>query len=283
MVKLTTDLLTGLEKDLLQLSSEEENIILLSEKSLYKAKACLNRLREFMLNYTFKSVEEEILFFKEIKPLFTSHVIYFLRVFQIESQRPTGSIETQKAYFNSQMNHMSRFFNDNLDFYQYYRAKSSYLDDKYFIRGREDIRLYLENIYAFSDAEFCTSHDLTVAKIMANDRLQPYLQNELDKLEKRNQSFLNESPDSTDAHFYWVDSKISLVELVYALVHTGSLRVGRARTDIKELTAFFEKHFHIELGDVYRTFLEIKGRSQQTKFLDVLRNTLKNKIEEDEK
>jgi transposase len=77
--------------------------------------------------------------------------------------------------------------------------------------------------------------------------------------------------------------KISLVEIVYALVHTGSLRVGRARTDIKELTAFFEKHFHIELGDVYRTFLEIKGRSQQTKFLDVLRNTLKNKIEEDEK
>ncbi len=262
------NIINGLENDLNNIGNEEENMLKTAEKSIYRAKEYLRQTREYILKYTFPTVEEEIMFFKELKPRITSQLIYFVKVFNIESKMPTGSLDTRRRYLTNELDRLSKFFNENLEFYQYYRAKSTFLDEKYFARGRQDIRLYMENVYAFSDEDFCTSHDLTVAKIMANDRLEVYLQTELDKLENRVPMI--DSPPTF--HLKWTDSKISLVELIYALVQTGCLNDGK--TDIKELASFFEYNFRVDLHEVYRIFYEIRDRTNKTKFLDTLRQNL---------
>jgi hypothetical protein len=56
----------------------------------------------------------------------------------------------------------------------------------------------------------------------------------------------------------WTDSKSALVELIYA-VHTAH-SVNQGNIDIKILAAKFGKMFNMDTGDIYRTFLEIRGR-----------------------
>ena len=51
---------------------------------------------------------------------------------------------------------------------------------------------------------------------------------------------------------------------------------------LRELAAFFEQIFNVRLSDVYRTFIEIKGRTTPTKYIDNLRTTLLRKMEEED-
>jgi glutaredoxin 2 len=80
-----------LESDLKQIDSEFSEILKKSEQSIICISACLKQLKEYILQNKFSNQEEEILFFKEIKPSVYSKLIYFVKVFNIESKRPTGS------------------------------------------------------------------------------------------------------------------------------------------------------------------------------------------------
>ncbi|WP_425443436.1 RteC domain-containing protein [Sphingobacterium gobiense] len=55
--------------------------------------------------------------------------------------------------------------------------------------------------------------------------------------------------------------------------------------DIRLIAKYFEDLFHINLGNFYQTYLELRSRKiNPTKFLDALRETLIKKMDEqDEK
>ena len=53
------------------------------------------------------------------------------------------------------------------------------MDDAYFIRGKHNIKLRLDTYYLEADSSFSTSHDFKVAKIIANDLIQFYLEDQL--------------------------------------------------------------------------------------------------------
>ncbi|MFT4204730.1 MAG: RteC domain-containing protein [Chitinophagaceae bacterium] len=56
---------------------------------------------------------------------------------------------------------------------------STHLGQKYLIRGKHDIKLHLDSYCFESDLSFSTSHDDKVAKIIANDSIQVYLEDQL--------------------------------------------------------------------------------------------------------
>ena len=62
-----------------------------------------NQLKSFVLSYKFQNEEEEILFFKEIKPRLCFRLIYYRKVYNIEMDRPTG-INKQQEYLNDLLN-----------------------------------------------------------------------------------------------------------------------------------------------------------------------------------
>ena len=55
----------------------------------------------------------------------------------------------------------------------------------------------------------------------------------------------------------WTNTKVAAILLVYGIHVTGSVDEGNA--EIGELAALFEKHFHVDLGNVYHAFGRLRG------------------------
>lgn len=280
MVHFVSELNKKLNVQLQTIDLEETNPINKAQKSIVCIKSTLSKLKTFILNYTFKNDEEEILFFKKIKPGILSQLIYYAKLNNIESKRPIGSFEIQQNYLLCELEKLTSFFHNHLEFYRYFRMNSTFLDDKFFVRGREDLHLHLDNLMIYVDPDFSTSQDYTVAKIMANDRLEVFFKTELDALTiKANNPGWGQLGMLGNTPLQWTDNKTALVELIYALYATGSINNGHS--EIKELAAFFEQAFNVRLTDIYHTYLEIKIRSTPTKFIDNLKTSLLRKMEED--
>jgi len=276
VLKLNKDLNAQLQT----IDLEEANLIKKAQKSIVCIKSTLSKLKTFILNYTFKNEEEEILFFKEIKPGMLSQLIYYVKLNNIESKRPIGSLEIQQDYFLRELEKLTFYFNSHLEFYRYYRMNSTFLDDKFFVRGREDLHSHLDNPMIYIDPDFSTSQDYTVAKIIANDRLEVFLKTELDALSiKANNPNWVQLGSLEDTPLQWTDNKTALVELIYALYASGSLNNGHC--EIRELASFFEQAFNVKFTDIYHTYIEIKNRTNPVRYIDNLKAALLRKMEED--
>jgi RteC protein len=273
ITKLNKDLNVQLQK----IELEETNLIFKAQKSIVCLNSVLIKLRTFILNYTFKDEDEEIMFFKVIKPGIVSQLIYYVKINNIERKKPMGSIEKKQNHFRFELEKLTLFFNGHLEFYGYYRMNSTFLDDILFVKGREDIHFHIDNPLIYIDPDFSTSMDYMVAEIIANDRLEVFLKTELDAL-TINDSNPNWGQIGIQGNISleWTDDKSSLVELIYALDAIGSLNNGKCNISI--LTAFFEQNFNVRLTDVYRTYIDIKGRDTPTKYLDKMRTALRHRM-----
>ena len=264
------------------LEKETEGVLEKAEESIRVTKRVLEQIRILFLRKKLIPKNEEIYFFKNSKPYVFSKLIYYVKLFSIESKRPRSSNKSQVKYFNNHIDRLQNYFNDNLEFYHYFRRGATFLDEEYFVRGKADIRLFPDSLSFFTDNKFSTSHDTTVATIMAYDMLIIYLKREIDKLENNNSMETNFNAFKKQPKLFWTGNKTDLIELIYALHSSGAVNSGTA--DIKEMASACEQMFNIDLGDYYRTFLEIRSRKiNQTKFIDKLKDSLENKmLESDE-
>ncbi len=255
------------------------DVLQLSEKCIKLVKDTLETIRTIVLEEDFKNTQDEIYFFKNVKPQVYSKLIYYAKLFNIESKRPRGSSKPQKKYLDYQIVRLQDYFNDNLEFYQYFRRGGTSLDLQYFIRGKDDIRLHPDNFHFFTDDKFSTSHDSTVATIMAYDMLIVYLKQEIDKLENIKGMETIIKSNQFSSKLFWTASKTDLIELIYAIHSSGAINSGTA--DIKEMAIICEQIFNIDLSNYYHTFVEIRSRkTNNTKFIDKLKESLIQRIEE---
>lgn len=239
----------------------------------------LDDLRGHIIRHTFKNQQEEILFFKQHKPSVFSKLIYNSKVLQIETKRPNGSDKTQHKYLLNELDNLNRFFDNNLEFYQYYRTGAKYLDDKYFVRNRFDIHLPIDTFFFTSDKDFSTTHDFKVSKILANDLLEIYLKEQLALLERKDSIHLK-SNNHSKSKISWTDTKAGLTELLYAFYYQKSFNNGNA--DIKLIAEQFEQAFQVDLGDVYRTWHAIRNRkTESSSYIEGLSTLLKKVIEQE--
>ncbi|AEW85360.1 hypothetical protein FCOL_02575 [Flavobacterium columnare ATCC 49512] len=269
-------LLTNLNEQINFIDLEIDNPINKCEKAIEIILISITNLKKAIQKNNFKSVSEEIDFFKNIKPRFTSKLIYYNAIFKIETKKPHGGERILKKYLNNELDKLKRYFDNNLDFYKYYRTGSNYLDHKYFTRGKFDIKLALDSFYFEVDHSFSTSHDFKVAKIMAHDLIQVYLEDKLLMMENREPK--EKSQGNPKVKQTWTGSKVALIELLYALHTEGVFNNGAS--DLKDVAEYFENIFNIDLGQYHRAFLEIRMRkSDQTKFLNSLKEKLVKRME----
>lgn len=269
-------LLNNLNEQLNFIDLEIDDQIKKCEQAITVILKSINELKKVATKTNFKSKSEEIQFFKEVKPLFTSKLIYFNLVYRIEMKKPNGGNKILKKYYNNELLKLKAFFDNELEFYQYFRSGSTYLDYKYFLRGEFDIKLALDSYYFESDMSFATSHDFKVATILANDLIELYLENQLLMLENNENS--EKSQRKPNVKLTWTGSKVALIELIYALHTEGVFNNGAA--DLKDIAEYFEHTFEIDLGQYRRVFLEIRARkSDRTKFLTTLNDSLQKRME----
>lgn len=265
--------IVDLEEEIKELTYEQGNLLTFYEQAIALTLKKISELKEHVLTKDFKNQQEEICFFKYHKPIIISKLIYYNALYKIETRKPYGN-KPIKKYFKKELKKLKKFFENNLDFYKYYRNNNTFLDERLFIRGNHDIKLNLDTFYFEADHSFSTSHDYKVAKIIANDLIQVYLEDRLNNINLKKGS---------DNSLKWTASKTALTELIYALYSHGVFNNGN--TDIKLIAKAFEDAFNIELGDFYHTFMELKARKiNRTKFLDSLCEALIKKMDEqDEK
>lgn len=271
---------------LLQVDAEIDKIDLYSNDIIPTSLSMVHRLQKILTGlhnqlqtYIFLSKEEEISFFKNQKPELLGRLLYFYKIYRIETQCPTGSNEVVRLYINKELDSLTYFFNRNLDFYQYYRSNSTIYDEYYFLRGNIDIRLCTDSAQFDKDPKFSTGYDYKVAKIIANEMLRIYLNKRLIKLETDNQiednlQRLNKYP------FRFTGKKVFLVELGYSLASSGDFNNGSV--EIKEMMNFLSTVFHTDLGDYYAAYIAMKERKDRTAYLHHLVDCLIKRMNEDD-
>lgn len=257
----------------------EEVLIANASAAIAILEDSFDKVKALISAYTFKDEAEEILFFKVTKPQLFSKLIYYQKVGRIEVSRPAGSNAAIKVYLTKELDKIQCYFERNIDFYKYYRNGYTHFDNYYFLRGKPDIQLTLDSFYFERDPKFSTSYDFTVAKVIANDMLTVYINNELVKLDRQPEDELT-TVSFPRVKETWTGSKTDLVELLYALCELGCFNYGK--TSLIRLANYFENVFNVSLGDVYHTYLAIRGRANRTQFLDQLKEKLVAKMNKDD-
>lgn len=249
---------------------------------LKEAKKHLHQIRIYARAISFNDTEEEINFFKNIKPNICGQIKFFKIQLAYKTEKPFVSIEKQKKYIRKELKILEFKKKKNQSFYRYIKQDQSALDEVYFVRGNEQLALFSQSDYADIDPEFSTSHDLLASEVITYDLTSDYFKKELHclaNLESGCYDIL--SNNSNTNNLIWTASKTDLVELIYALKVSGAINGGD--TQIKELTEFFGQLFHVDLGNYYKTYGEIKNRqNHQTKFLSKLTLNLEHKLEMDD-
>ena len=233
----------------------------------------LEQLRQQVLNVGFGSDEEEVIFFKKVKPKFLAKLLYYAWLYNLCTHKTEDATENLRKQYNKTLKRISAFQKRHHTFYRYMKAGDTFLDKKLFTRGNSEMNMYLDpECYCF-ERNFSTSYDYILAKLLANKSIVIYIKN---KLKTRD---LPIEP-SIMSHLNWTDSKVDLVELIYALHSAQSLNNGNV--ELSEIALVFEQVFNIELKDFYRTFADIKSRKTSTKFLNLLRSQLAERIREEQ-
>lgn len=246
------------------------------EKGIKISRKYLQQLRVVVRKRNFINKENEILFFKKQKPFIYGQLKFYAKLYKYLLQKPRGTDKSKRNYLDAEIKKLQEYYYYNSEFIKYYRQKATFLDEFYFLRGNDNIGLLSDTSHFYTDAEFSTSHDNAVAKILAYDLLLNHYTNELNELKKSTRKISNNEKLLKSLSLTWTSSKIDLIELIYSLIASGAVK-----GDIKDLATAFEKIFDIELGNYYRSFLEIRGRKEDyARFLDLLKISLLKKIKE---
>ncbi len=274
MIPYSDNFLNDLDLIFVEINKKSKNPIVAAIQIVEIIEEKIKELHRWLKKYTFPSEEEEIHFFKCVKPKLISKLIYYNRIIEIQSGIPAPK-KNKVKFLEKELEQISQYSKKNKSFYQYYRSGSKYHDHKYFTRSKDKkVGFYQCHIINY-DFRLCTPHDYTVAEIMANDLLVIYLEEKLERL-KSNQP-LEKLPSLS-----WTGNKIDLVELIYALQKQKVINDGNI--DIKDFAISIGQIFNIELEEsVYRSYLDIKSRkNNRTKFITALSETLNTKILEED-
>ncbi len=253
-----------LSEELARIESITKDVVKKSDLSIVLCRNLLIKFKRHISKIKYHSPEEEIHFFKYVKQVPLSNLVYFFELKSLEIHYPKGSDSSKKKYINRKLKKLNEFFSRNLDFIQYIDQEKTYLDTHYFTKEFFDEFNITHARYYFRDPEFSTSHDLLLAKLYANRRLISYLDHRL-----KNIGRLNGHKTIPSNQLNWTASKTDMTELAYALKSGRAINNGKV--SISEIIKTLELAFHFKSGNPYQNYSEIRIRKKsRTKFLDDL-------------
>jgi hypothetical protein len=271
-------LLKDLESEIENVKIENVNYVPVAIKLI---KSYIEQLKQFIEENEFKSNQEEIYYFKELKPQFCALLIYYFRVHDYQINTPIGSSSEKQTHIKKHLDSLTLDFTKHRSFYLYIISEETHLDEKYFLRENAKKNLAFETYSTDFDFRYCTGFDQQVAMLIAHKKLEYFYQNELNLMVNPEQ-FRSNSQKIENTHYgpyygknklQWTESQSALTELIYALYESKTFNYGN--TTVQEITKFFEVAFDMKISNIHRSFSDIKNRKNgHLKFLDGLVNRL---------
>ena len=277
----------SLQHIILEIHNKEDKILSQSKRHIDEAYEMTLYLQELLFDIKkdivdegFKNDTKEIQFFRIIKPQILGKLIYYNKVYRIETTCPVNNGKMYYSYFSTQLANLKREYIEhicNTDFYRYYRSGRTDRDHVYFKRGNINYHDGLNSIVFEIDAEFSTFYDYRTARIIANELLYTYLLTKINPDE--NPDAISQKPGSSK-DIFWTDSKNALIELTYALY--ASAAISHGKIGVRKISMMFQILFGITLGDLHHAFHRMKTRAgSRTAFLDQLKTSLEEYMDKD--
>lgn len=260
-----TDHIISLEQSILN------PIIAYSEVISYLKKILWN-YREYISQNDFANNEAEIIFFKQVKTYPLSYLFQFKRQLEFEIEFKNFSTHDDFVIIENEIQSARKFLSYHQGFIVYMEMKRTDNDEFYFLRkDHYNNEIPSSSIYSY-DKLFCTSYDSLWSEIQGTNRYIEFLKRKITV--NKNQSTISEN---TSHNINWTGSKVALTELAIALKYSGSLNNGNI--SFKDTILFLQDLFQTDLGEFHHTAMRLKNRSQPTKFIDNLKESVEHWIE----
>ena len=102
-------------------------------------KEMLCTIKAKVLQNSFANEQQEIDFFRNIKPQVLGKLIYYNKVFRIETTCPVSNGKIHQSYYENLLKNLKSEYKESIcneDFYRYYRAGRTDRDHTYFRLGQ---------------------------------------------------------------------------------------------------------------------------------------------------
>ncbi len=231
-------------------------------------------LKALLNQQPFLSKDEEIEFFKYVKPQFIARQLFALDVFTIEAGKPFDTAEVIKNYFEQELKYTRKFYDQNKFMHQYYLLEGKELDSLLFVRNVQPPSSLIPDVQGF-DPEFSTAGDYLFARFIANERVQKFLSDHLyspEEIESLSRT------TKRKVKLKWTGDKLNLIELAYGIYDT--MQISDGNVTISEIIEWLEESLSVSLNRYYRRFSEIKMRKtlSKTRYLDQMVLAVNNHI-----
>jgi hypothetical protein len=253
-----------------QLNSSEPDINNRANKAAKLIKNTLENFRTKIRKEGFRSTEDEIHFFKYVKPKISSYLIFYSVLAEIETCKITLNDEELKLFIDKKERKFRHVMRENIDFVKYYNAGLCHLDNIYFVREANVLSMSKNSTHQLADPEFNASHDMVAANIMAFELFKKHVAQKPD---------LQANYGPPVPKLKWTASKSDFIELVYALQATTAINYGE--NEIKEIFSALQSVFHVHIDDPYRIFIDLANRkTAPLKFIPKLEEGFLRKVDE---
>jgi RteC protein len=234
-------------------------------------------LKKMITDCPFVSPEEEIQFFKDIKPFFLSELIYYGKMYKLHARWPVGDVEIRKRYLVRSLEHINQFFHEHFEFYLYHRCGRTDLDAWYFQRNSGHATTYtFIDCYVVNDT-FSTGYDILAANFLAFERFAEYLEMLLFAKSESGGSIKT----LTDNKPKWPGTKVELVELAYSIAEYRLQSNGSS--SVHKIALALGEVFNVDVSQYRRDWVDIRRRkSGKPFFLERLFEAFKKRLERDE-
>ncbi|MBP4137241.1 RteC domain-containing protein [Flavobacterium geliluteum] len=263
-----------------EISLESAQAIDESYRMIIFLQELLANMKRQIIDHQFTNESEEIEFFKIIKPQIMGKLIYYNKVYRIETSCPVNGGKIYYKYFSAELQHLKCEYKEhicNSDFYRYYRSGRTDKDHDFFKLGKINLNTGLNSFIFEADTQFSTYYDYKISRIIANELLYNYLIFKINHFDKPEMASGNgESAEK----IFWTESQNALIELIYALHISGAISHGKI--GIRKISMAFQMLFRTQLGDIHHAFHRMKDRAgNRTRFLDQLKSSVEQYMDKD--
>jgi hypothetical protein len=267
-----------LRNQLTSIEEKDSSVLSKSEASILACAGFLEEIRLEVITKGFTNEEEEIRFFKHIKPKFASEYIFQIDLYNFRKSCPEGDEQMIRTFVRREQKKINYYLEDHKFYDEYFKLNVDYNDQIYFVRGEYNFKHYADRALPDADPLFVTMMDPLLSRIISAKRLQEYLTHIADT---GNLTFKTTMPwlKGTEEDIKWTGKAAELLMLIYALCEAGVFNNGNAK--IGDVIKQFEEMFKIQLGHPYDAFYKIKMRKTGAiKFIQKLQDGLDRKLDD---
>jgi hypothetical protein len=236
-------------------------------------------LKEFVKVHGFNNAEDEIEYFKIIKPSILAQLIEEGIKHSLSINKPITTIEHQIKYFEDQLISFQSFFQINALYYQYYKNHLTNLDESYFLRSSKHLDVPLTDTPE-TDRKYMTPMCSLFARFIAYENVQYFLLEQITILKHPELKSLSKAQDNVQ-DLRWTGDAVNIIELTYGIYLTGQINNGNV--SLNQVVRWMERNLGVTIGNIQSRFAEISARKRvgPTKFIDQMKQNILQKLEDD--